>query len=238
MIHLPESRAVFVHNPKAAGTSITAALEAAVPAAHKFWGRAYVPRLDMVRDLAHIPACEMRDFLPGRPRVDFTFGVVRDPYARFVSALKHFHAHGGYQMRMTPDTFIDRYLNHTTLRSDWRFIHFCPQYRFFHRGERCLVDLVGRFEDLPPFIDEVSDRLGLLLTLPDDNASVTDDIALGDAAVAAINHFYARDFALFGYEPRSTPTGVTPLGTRILYADFDSLWPEERGLDTTELLRV
>lgn len=234
MIYLPEVRALFVHNPKCAGTALTQALESAWPEAVRLWGRGYDPRTDCIRDLAHLTLQEAAEALGPDAPIDYAFGVVRDPYARFVSALKHFNRHSGYRMPFSADTFIDRFMNHTTIRCDWRFVHFAPQYRFFLPGVRP-IDHVGRVETLPAFTSTLSERLGRPIDPARENVGDTIDVALSDFAVAAINHFYARDFAQFGYPMRASPVDCQPTCARSFYGQFEDLWPEERGLDASPM---
>jgi hypothetical protein len=238
MIYLPSHRAVFIHNPKCAGTSLVIALERMFEERlQKFWGRSYQPALDTVRDLAHIKASELPTFLPDAP-IDFTFGVVRDPYARFVSALKHFRTYSGGDKHLSPEAFAARYMNHALLRADWRLVHFAPQYTFFFAGQRCIVNLIGRMESMDGFLTTLSKRLGFDIYLAKENVGSDDAIELSDDLIATINHFYARDFALFGYPMRTPAPGAKVLGDRDAYHSFETLWPEERGLEAKEQTRI
>lgn len=238
MIYLPSQRAVFIHNPKCAGTSLVYALERMFEGSfQKFWGRSYLPTQDTICDLAHIKVGELPTFLPQQP-IDFTFGVVRDPYSRFVSAFKHFRAYSGCDEKLTPEDFAQRYLNHALLRHDWRLVHFAPQYSFFFVGQRCAVDLIGRMESMSDFLSALSKRLGFEIYLAKENVGPDDKVELSDDLIATINHFYARDFALFGYPMRTPKAGAKVLGDTGLYKVFEGLWPENRGLDCKELNRI
>ena len=238
MIYLPSQRAVFIHNPKCAGTSMVMALEHLFEDAKKYWGRAYLPAHDTVRDLAHIKVSELHAFLTPDQPVDFTFGVVRDPYTRFVSSLKHFRTYSGCDPKITPEAFAERYLNHTLLRHDWRLAHFAPQYCFFFDRQRCVVDLIGRMESMDDFLTQLSRRLGPGVYLNKENVGVADAIELSDDMIATVNHFYARDFAYFGYAVRTPAAGAKVLGDRDLYGAFEELWPEERCLEAKEMTKI
>lgn len=238
MIYLPTQRAVFIHNPKCAGTSLVFALERMFEDQQKFWGRAYLPAHDAVRDLAHIKISELRAFLPPERPVDFSFGVVRDPYSRFVSALKHFRTYSGGDAKLSPEAFAQRYMNHALLRNDWRLVHFAPQYTFFFTGQHCTVDLIGRMESMSGFLSDLSKRLGCDIYLAKENVGSDDVIELSDDLIATINHFYARDFALFGYAMRKPGPGAKVLGDLGIYGPFEELWPEERGLETKEMTKI
>lgn len=238
MIYLPRQRALFVHNPKVAGTAITAALVRAVPDAIKYWGRAYLSESDSVRDLAHLRAGEIGALLPADHAIDFSFGVVRDPYARFVSSWRHFNRYAGLGQPLTPDELIARYFNPTTLRSDWRFVHFCPQYSFFYDGARQCVSRVGRYESLGTFWHEIANRLDIPPELPHENVGDGSATELSPSVVAAINHYYARDFVLFGYETQVSAWHGPVAGASGPYGEFEGLWPECRGLDCRTQLQV
>ncbi len=232
MIYLPHQRAVFVHNPKCAGSSMVAALDQAFPERTRLWGRFYLPQQDLVRDVSHLRLDEMRQFLPAEQfPVELTFGVVRDPYTRFASAFKHFKKHSGCDPRLTVEQFMEQHFNHNTLRTDWRFVHFAPQYTFFFRSNWCCADLLGRFEALDEFADTLSARLGKAVKLGNENVGDAYAIDLSDNAIATINHYYANDFAYFGYALRTPTPRARVLGDQGLYRQFEALWPVERGLE-------
>lgn len=233
MIYLPRQRAVFIHNPKCAGSSMVAALDRTFPERTRLWGRFYLPTQDLVRDVSHLRVEEMRQFLPEATYpVNLTFGVVRDPYTRFTSAFKHFKKHSGCDPRLTVEQFMQQHFNHNTLRTDWRFVHFAPQYTFFFRSGWCCVDLIGRFEALGDFTAELSRRLGTEVHLGAENVGDRYAVELSDDAIATINHYYANDFALFGYAMRSPSRHARVLGEQELYQRFEGLWPAERGLES------
>lgn len=234
MIYLPHQRAVFIHNPKCAGSSMVAALDQTFPERTRLWGRFYLPQQDLVRDVSHLRVEEMRQFLPPETfPVDLTFGIVRDPYTRFASAFKHFKKHSGCDPRLSAEQFMEQHFNHNTLRTDWRFVHFAPQYTFFFRSGWCCTDLIGRFEALGDFARTLSARLGTAITLGNENVGDPYELPLSDHVVATINHYYANDFALFGYAMRQPSRRARVLGEQELYPQFEALWPAERGLETS-----
>ncbi len=233
MIHLPHQRALFIHNPKCAGSSMVAALDRTFPERTRLWGRFYLPQQDLVRDISHLRIEEMRQFLPEDTHpVDFTFGIVRDPYTRFESAFKHFKKHSGCDPRLTAEQFMEQHFNHNTLRTDWRFVHFAPQYTFFFKSGWCCTDLIGRFEALGEFTETLSQRLGTTVAIGAENVGDAYQVDLSDDAIATINHYYANDFALFGYAMRTPSRRARVLGDQALYQRFEGLWPAERGLES------
>lgn len=232
MIYLPRQRAVFIHNPKCAGSSMVATLDRTFPERTRIWGRYYLPQQDLVRDVSHLRVEELPQFLPKKTHpVEFIFGIVRDPYTRFASAFRHFKTHSGCDPRLTVEQFMELHVNHNTLRTDWRFVHFAPQYTFFFRWGWCCTDLIGRFEAMDEFTDTLSKRLGTSLYIGADNVGDAYEVALSDDAIATINHYYANDFALFGYAMRTHSPRARVLGEQQLYQRFEGLWPAERGLE-------
>lgn len=232
MIYLPGPQALFVHNPKCAGTTLTEALEDAFPDAVKLWGRAYLPQQDTIRDLAHLGAHEAPAFL-GRARpIRVSFGIVRNPYDRFRSALAHFQRYSG-SGTLSAEAFVERYLDHTTIRSDWRLVHFRPQYQFFFQDGRPVVDHVWDFASLATIGQELSGLLGRDVKLGRVNVAEVPGPPLSDQLVAIVNRLYARDFEAFGFPMRPVASAWLNRGP---YADFDGLWPEERGLDCSHSL--
>jgi hypothetical protein len=193
----------------------------------------------MVCDLAHVPASDVPAFLPVGAEVSFSFGLVRDPYDRFVSAFRHLRAHGRCSRHLTPERFIERCIDHTTLRADWRLVHFRPQYSFFFRAGECLVDFIGRYEAFDSTLEILNERLGRRLSTDVLNVGTGDGVVLTDRVVAGINHYYARDFALFGYPLKALQDGARCASNGMrFYEAYESLWPEERGLDATLKVRV
>ena len=232
MIWIESRRLLFVHNPKCAGTSIHTALLKQFPDAAVSWGRRYDVLDDDIKDMAHLtPREAVLQF--GLQKPFRSFGFIRDPYARFMSSYYHFKhwnpAHGS----LTPEELAFDILDEARIRSDWKFIHFAPQYRFFLEGKRCVVDHIWKYEELPGAWQEAKREFSI-----DADLTVENQLALryrepmSDRLIARINFLYARDFALFGFAPkRAKRQGAKG---RDFYGYFAKLWPERRGLDISD----
>ena len=167
-------RAVFVHVPKAAGTSIERAFVADL-------GLNWNERdqlLLRVRNcptegpprLAHLTAAEYVQC--GHIRADawqqyFTFSFVRNPYSRAVSMYKYLGAH-----RELPfPSFVTDRLAASLWRDQYWFVR--PQAEFVYGDDGdLLVDFVGRTEDVADGFAHVCDAAGLARrSLPHTNSS-------------------------------------------------------------------
>lgn len=228
---------IFVHNPKAAGSSIRSALAQYDDRNNVYWDHDDNARLGRVLDKAHIT---LDDFLvyPDALLIDdyFVFGFVRNPYTRLVSA---FHERNK-QLGISGDTdtdinqFIQTELNEINIRFDWKYIHFCPQYFFFYQGGKCRVDYIGRFESLGRDYARAANLANLEADtdLPHLNRRSTDKHDPGAAeeeiarcleqfdptSLAILNRLYDRDFVYFGYQKytdNSVDTDPTTKNPRI-----------------------
>ncbi len=117
------------------------------------------------------------------------FAFVRNPYDRFMSAFL-------YRNMIAPPLSLDTFL-------DQAYLHLQPQENFIYSRGRCLVDFIGRVEEVDDAFAEICDRLDLpRVQLAVENA--TDKPAdEGDLPVAVrerICQLYRADFERFGYE--------------------------------------
>ncbi|MEM9302227.1 MAG: sulfotransferase family 2 domain-containing protein [Pseudomonadota bacterium] len=193
---------VFVHVPKTAGQSI----EQAFIDRHGLTWETRAPLLLRPNPdpgkgpyrLAHLLAGEyvgLGHIEEEQFRAYFKFGFVRNPWERLVSA----YAYLGLDRSQT---FADFVRNRVPLARDKdRFL--LPQRRYLFAGDRCLVDFVGRFENLAKDFKVVCDRSGLGPTvLPHENRVPRDRPwpEFFDAELTArVADLYAEDIDTFGY---------------------------------------
>lgn len=174
---------VFVHVPKAAGTSISEAL----------YGRF----------LGHIRASDVERWASREVKALPRFAIVRNPWDRAVSAYRFAMQRGGERIAEfeTFETFVTHWLaprDLSTLNGVYQ-----PQAQFVCDAHgRVLVDHVGRFESLEPTVAHLrqlqpnvgpighANRSGKAI---DYRSFYTPELA---DLIASI---YARDVALFGY---------------------------------------
>jgi len=233
VIWIESRRLLFVHNPKSAGTSIHAALLRQFPDALTSWGRRYDVVSDDIRDMAHLTPREAAlHFALSQPFR--SFGFVRDPYARFMSSYYHFkHWNPGHES-LTPEELCCDLLDEARIRSDWKFVHFAPQYRFFYEGTRRVTDKVFKFEDLPFAWSQVQREFAIDADLTVENRLASRFFEpMSENLIARINLLYARDFALFGYTPMRVKKKQAAKG-KDFYGRYARLWPEHRGLDISD----
>lgn len=235
MIWIESRRLLFVHNPKCAGTSIRTALLNQFPEAEVAWGRRYDVITDDIKDMAHLTPREAALHF-GLQKPFRSFGFIRDPYARFMSSYYHFKHWNPNHESLTPEELAFDLLDEARIRSDWKFIHFAPQYRFFYEGTRRQVQKVFRFEDMPSAWAEAQRAFAI-----DEGLTIENRLSsrffepMSEALIARINFLYARDFALFDYTPRPVKKQKrTEKGGRDYYGYFARLWPERRGLDISD----
>jgi hypothetical protein len=149
--HWRRSGVVFVHVPKAAGTSIN----------HALYGRS----------LGHLKAREIERYSPGILAELPSFAVVRNPWSRLVSAYLFVkqsgtadagvHRPGRYRAAAfrSFESFVEEWLAPRRLeRLDYVFQ---PQHAFVDdAGGRQLVGFVGKLEQLSAVSDFLQQKLG------------------------------------------------------------------------------
>lgn len=85
----------------------------------------------------------------------YRFSFVRNPWDRLVS----FYKYRGHAYRCDFKTFLFRHMPKPGWTND--YCHVTPQYDFLYGDGRCLVDFVGRFENLQHDFDVVCHSLGI-----------------------------------------------------------------------------
>ena len=209
---------IFVHVPKAAGTSVTSALSDYTTykdleiGGTKFGEKvqqAYIERFGLAK---HSPASNIKGVI-GSAEWDkmFSFSIVRNPYDRVISTYKFLLNWSG-----TPDPIrkeissfndINDYIN-----SDiWDRLPgpdniFRPQVYWLtdiDDREKLLVKYIGKCEDLDNHISIIKSRIEDAdippTTTPKLN-STEGNLELSSRSISRINSFYERDFRLLGYD--------------------------------------
>lgn len=216
-------RAIFVHIPKTAGTSITTLIEPAlrwndlVLGSTPFGERiepAYRERFGLSK---HMRARDVRRVVGEELwAAYFTFAIVRHPYTRLVSfynwqrnaveraapdaPLWSWPATEAHQQSRSFGEFI-RHEKFLASRNSW------PQADWVcDEAGRSIVDFVGRFEDLGAEVRTVATRLGLPSgDLGVHNPSKSDrplaSVFNDEDDYRYVHDLYRRDFEMFGYDP-------------------------------------
>jgi hypothetical protein len=209
-------KAIFIHVPKAAGTSIEAALGMH---GHRS-DVGVVPYLHQVADhehlfgggLQHMTATQLRAALNDDTiyRSYFKFAVVRNPWERLVSALAWTDqkwAKGEELRRLEFEqkvtTLYEEFVaNHSAIPGKLP-PHFLPQHTFVcdHALEP-LVDFVAKYENLAVDWSAICARLGVNVALPrrmrSHHRNYWDYYC--DDTRRMVGEIYARDARVFQYE--------------------------------------
>lgn len=180
-----EQRAIFVHIPKAAGSSVCLAL--------------------FGHQVGHYTMAEWRAMDRRAARKYFSFSFVREPADRLHSAFRYLQ-NGG--MNDYDRAFAERHLNgldfpsfveklsEDTALQSW--LHFRPQHEFLQVGDRTLVNFVGRFENMEADFAHVAERLGKDVHLPRFNAGGQRE-AIPKPTLDLIRRIYEKDYQAFCY---------------------------------------
>jgi hypothetical protein len=218
-----KGRFVFIHVPKAAGTSAVESFrEAGLDLDFmgvNLWHRlaATERRTELLKALRevfpvntvvgfaeqHLPAIVLREFLhPNLWSSYFKFAFVRNPWDLVVS-MYHFFRQTPAAVASDPDyRFVVENLDfenfvylYPTLTSDMSAM-------FTNANGETLVDYVGRFENIEEDFAKICARIGIDAKLPHLNSSARTSYRdyYTSASRAVVERHFARDIERFGYE--------------------------------------
>jgi hypothetical protein len=216
-------RAIFVHVPKTAGTSMTALIDP-----HLGWndlvlgGSEFGERLNLAyrdrfglhkhmwaRDIRRVVGADLWSRY-------FTFAFVRHPYLRLASYYRWIEGTAG---RAGPDAPFWTWPATKAFLGTSSFSEFLRDSRFVEARSgrpqadwvcdedgRCIVDFVGRFEALEDGVRTVAARLGiegsdLERRNPSPASGSSADLFRDEADYDWIHRIHRQDFELFGYDP-------------------------------------
>lgn len=185
-----KNKAIFIHIPKAAGSSIiSSGVEEVYGHVGYTW---YMDRNKKYFDEFH------------------KFTIVRNPWDRLVSAysyLSHGNANAMDKLwakknikRMSFDEFIRTWLTEENAKS---WIHFIPQADFIYSNDnQLMMDYVGRFESLSEDFKAISKKLSLPSELQKINPSQRDNYQTYYSTKTRdiVQRVYKRDIDLLEYE--------------------------------------
>ena len=188
---------IFIHIPRAAGTSINQAL----------YGRF----------MGHSRASDIERWSNARVRALPRFSVTRNPWERLLSAYRYARRGSGIGDSAAgiwrPEQYhVPEFENFERFVLEWLAARnvqhldfvFRPQWLWVHdRHGRLAVDHLGRTEDLAPTIAFIERILGPIDTLPWINRSGESldyrEMYTPETA-ALVRQIYRKDIELFGYE--------------------------------------
>lgn len=209
-----ERKIIFIHNPKTAGTSIERALffkDRKPPRGDGEYLREELFGWDSKNKIftQHATITEIKNVYNIDVSTFFSFGFVRNPFDRLVSAWKHFQRHFKTEIRLH-EYFETQVINglepqckqNKNSRSDW----VREQYEFFtdETKENICVDFIGRFENLEQDFSKISTILQNE-KLPEAKLNKSNRVAdykhYYDQQLAfEVKKHYSKDLELFKYE--------------------------------------
>jgi hypothetical protein len=186
---------IFVHVPKAAGTSVS----------HALYGRS----------LGHFKASEIKRWCPEEFTSLYKFSFVRNPWDRAVSAYRFalkgstatagMWGKGRYKIKAfrSFDAFVYEWLAGQDMASLDNV--FQPQYLFVvDEEQKLMVDFLGKVESFEKDIQRLSKITGKTLNILDLNRISAKGSYINSykdqQLVNTIGDLYSKDVALFGYD--------------------------------------
>lgn len=187
-----ETNSVFIHIPKAAGTSIAKTLYGKDP-----W---------------HYTINHYKFLSAGDFELYFKFGFVRNPYERLYSIYKYSFKQTA-QHPTTSIAFLTQYPTFEQFINEWlkkdnieQHYFFYPQTKYLcNKDGKLLVDYVGRFENLEADFKLISNKLNINKPLAHINKSTYSHHGLAYTKELANKVYlaYQADFELFNYSDNS-----------------------------------
>ena len=199
---------LFIHVPKAGGTSIRKCLAPYAESPQLLWENRLLERLGIrvnhigpyrrKRFRGHSSARTIKRYLPKTVYAElFKFAFVRNPWDMLVS-LYHFipsrpnHRYRDLVANMEFPEFVDHWTRHSE----------CQQSRMvLDSNDRPIVDFVGRMERIEEDFDQIRSRLGIESKLKHSNRSSHRDYRTYYTAATErlVAQRLAKDIELFGY---------------------------------------
>ncbi len=191
---------IFIHIPKNAGESMEVYL-GGYRNKKKLWG------IDKGVVLQHLKACELQKKI-GDQMFDnyFKFTFVRNPFSKCLSEYfwekTHFNESLNFKdwVKLKLGDLINQSENNIIMRQK----HNLEQYKFIYdKLDNCLVDFIGRFENLQQDFDFVCDKIGIpKQQLPHVNKSKHKHYTeyYDDQTREIVAEKYAKDIEYFGYK--------------------------------------
>lgn len=177
-----ESRSIFIHVPKCAGTSIEKTLGGSQYGGHSF-GRS------------------IRDKFPKEWKRYYKFGIVRDPLTRFGSAYYYMKERGLSKVLANDKILLSKdindYIQNYFLKDN--VLHMWRQTDFVCDANEPIVDIY-KYEELEKGWKEILMKLNQhYKPLPKMNKSKDYTFSYDNQSLEILYKYYERDFKLFGY---------------------------------------
>ena len=189
------TKSIFIHVPKAAGTSISRAI----------YGR----------NIGHMKALDYQKISKREYRRYFSFAIVRNPWDRVVSAYNFVKQGGTSLVQPLPnpvyaspyfesfDAFVTDWLPNAELGAE--DVVFEPQWHYVSdkKGE-IIVNYIGKIENISQCLVEISQQLGMdieMKNLNRSNRNLTNYREYYNKnTIKIVQKIYEKDIAMFDYE--------------------------------------
>ncbi len=199
-----EHKIIFIHIPKTAGTSIENVLfkPKNKRASNDLWGG---PNQYQSGALQHLMSSNIIKAI-GMDVFNqyFTFSFSRNPWDKIVSQY-HFTVQRRkdlqHKIGINENSSFKEYIN--KLFSVDVYIQWEQQYKFLYIDGKCVVDFIGKFENLQQDFDIVCDKIGMSRQqLPHKNKSKHKHYTeyYDDETRQIVAEKYAKDIECFGYK--------------------------------------
>ena len=186
-----ERKAIFIHVPKSAGTSLGEELFGCGQTGHFEW--------------TYYHAENPRAF-----DEYFKFGFVREPVSRFLSAFNYLLEGGKSATDQSAGADLSRYrdlsdfIENGFYADGWsRWVHFRTQSSFLFDGTKQKVDFIGRTENFDADCQRLSKKLSVPIAGRISNSGKRKGYSRADISpigMGVLREFYAEDFRNLGYD--------------------------------------
>lgn len=192
--HWAKAKCIYIHVPKAAGTSINKAI----------YGRT----------LGHYRAEEIKHCFPDLFHKSYVFSIVRNPWSRALSAYQFARqgrtdsmgVNNPKQYQIPAFDSFESFLNEWLIQQNTLTLDFIfqPQSHFVcNNQDELITNYIGKVETLSDNINEISQTLQRDIIVPHANKTSNGqkyhDFYLNQDMINIIAKIYQKDIALFGY---------------------------------------
>ncbi|MDW2323633.1 sulfotransferase family 2 domain-containing protein [Vibrio sp. 1159] len=219
MLISDQKKFIFLHNPKCAGTTVRQLLMPYEDRNNHYWMFENV--LGYKFDKAHMSLSTFRNFNTSDFELlekYFTFGFVRNPYSRAVSAFSetNMKLYNDFINGDKREEFLERLNNYcaklterNTTGFNVGFRHSIQQNKMFYFGGKCKADLIIKLEDLDSGLNKLSSlHVDIFNALKDINSKKRNqkpiknspENLLTKSSIDNLNRVYHDDFVLFDYD--------------------------------------
>jgi hypothetical protein len=196
MINL-KHKCILIHIPKTGGSSFRYQLDQ-----HSFENKF---------KFGHASAKDHMNYLGGDYKKYFSFAITRNPWDRLVSSFFYLQkggSQGKYDLKMEKKlskfkSFEDFICSDSGLDSCLDEVHFKPQHLMLYEDKECLVDFVGKYEELQGSFDFVCEKLNLKKTIlvhKNKSAHKHYPNCYNNNTAEIVANKYSKDIAFFNYD--------------------------------------